>query len=69
LQSVESVAVDLGILRGRHGAPAIWVLVCSSAGCFALNGPAERTSTRPCKGHTALRQEFERFSRVELRGK
>jgi hypothetical protein len=32
LQAIEDVAVDLGILKGRHGATAIWVLVSSSAG-------------------------------------
>ena len=32
VQAIEDVALDLGILKGRHGAAAIWVLVCSSAG-------------------------------------
>jgi hypothetical protein len=31
LQAVEDVAVNLRILKVRHGAAASWVLVCSSA--------------------------------------
>jgi hypothetical protein len=70
LQAIEDVAVDRGILKGRHGAAAIWVLICSSAGMLCdLNGTGLTKKDSTLQGHTGLRLEFERFSRVAPRGK
>jgi hypothetical protein len=56
-EAIEDVAVDLGILKGRHGAAAIRVL-SSSAGmlCDLRDRITNKDST--LQGHTELRLEL-----------